>query len=283
MLTTEDIQNSARKSGFDYVGPNEKGGPTRNGRRPSWRASRGSRKTGTSGLEYGWRGPSRATPEEAAQDYCDYVNGPDDFMVIDDLRNDKCKSGFDHVRVGHPGSIRPYQAQAYGARTKHRNGFQFRGPYRATAEEAAQDYCDYVNGSAVIHAPAFESPIEIDMGGAVKHSPAAEKIKIDREVFTGPHDYYDVLLYDPHTKQVFRRKVGITANGDSRYAGVCKTFGFSLKALAPAETFPTKPAAEAEETKRIAEIAQNDPKWQQVGKEAFAPVGQMFLEESDNE
>ena len=71
-LTIEDIRNPARKSGFNYVssaspGPNSQGGPA-----TYWRAERGRpAHTGTTG---GWRGRCRATPEEAAQEYCDHMS-----------------------------------------------------------------------------------------------------------------------------------------------------------------------------------------------------------------
>jgi hypothetical protein len=66
-LTVEDIRNPNTKSGFKNVGSANPGSP-----RPSsyWRA-----KVRIGPNRNGWNGPVRSTPEEAAQDYCDYLNG----------------------------------------------------------------------------------------------------------------------------------------------------------------------------------------------------------------
>lgn len=59
------LANSSLQSGFAYVnglGPKH---PNR------WRASKRTPK----GPLQKWRGPVRTTPEQAAQDYCDYMNG----------------------------------------------------------------------------------------------------------------------------------------------------------------------------------------------------------------
>lgn len=75
MLTINDIRNPKRKSGFTHVHSHESANSDR-GRTPTWRAEinigGGNRKDRPS-----WRGPSRKNPIEAAQDYCDYVNGLD--------------------------------------------------------------------------------------------------------------------------------------------------------------------------------------------------------------
>lgn len=65
MITIEDIRNPARVSGFNNV--------TSNGPRSNWRASSGNTTT-SGGRKPGWRGPTRPTPEAAAQDYVDYIN-----------------------------------------------------------------------------------------------------------------------------------------------------------------------------------------------------------------
>jgi hypothetical protein len=65
-----------------------------------------------------------------------------------DLRNPKRKSGYDHVGVIHGGArTKPYQAQS-GTGNGHGKGAGWRGPFRRTALEAAQDYCNYINGSS---------------------------------------------------------------------------------------------------------------------------------------
>lgn len=68
-LTIEDIKNPQRKSGFDHV-------HFHSGPKP-WQASGGGRKliNGTRFPSAAFHGPRRAAPDEAAQDYCDHVNG----------------------------------------------------------------------------------------------------------------------------------------------------------------------------------------------------------------
>ena len=73
MITPKDIENPKRKSGFDHVN-DASGEKDREIGRVRWRAAAGGkpsyRQANTS-----WRGRSRDTALEAAQDYCDYING----------------------------------------------------------------------------------------------------------------------------------------------------------------------------------------------------------------
>ena len=71
MITPVDIANSKRKSGYDYV--STAGGMSRaaNSNGKPWRAFRAA----GHGKPVEFRGPRRSTPLEAAQDWCDYVNG----------------------------------------------------------------------------------------------------------------------------------------------------------------------------------------------------------------
>ena len=77
-LTIEALRNPLRESGFNYVG--RAGGA----KKKPWRAQRNA------GQGYGspstFRGPTRATPEEAAQDYCDYANGRSEFIRVVPLK-----------------------------------------------------------------------------------------------------------------------------------------------------------------------------------------------------
>ena len=69
MLTPNDLVNPARKSGYNHV--NHAGGVGQGKRTGKpWKSGVRTRNGG-----YAWRSPRRATPLEAAQDYCDYVNG----------------------------------------------------------------------------------------------------------------------------------------------------------------------------------------------------------------
>lgn len=81
-----------------------------------------------------------------------------------DIRNPKRVSGFNYVAYKHPGSLptghgggKPYVAE-YKVRARPLPANAFRGPRRATAAEAAQDYCDYINaGKAPAPRPALRS------------------------------------------------------------------------------------------------------------------------------
>lgn len=67
MLTPADIRSPNAVSGFKYVYQRTGG---EGGKANPWFASKRIGST-----RHGWRGPRRATPLEAAQDYCDYMNG----------------------------------------------------------------------------------------------------------------------------------------------------------------------------------------------------------------
>lgn len=67
-LTIEDIRNPARASGFTGV---ERNRYAENSGRAPFRAIRVLQ---TKPTQKFWHGPRRATVEEAAQDYCDYMN-----------------------------------------------------------------------------------------------------------------------------------------------------------------------------------------------------------------
>ncbi len=80
-----------------------------------------------------------------------------------DLENPQRKSGYDHVNyqtsaASKPGS-KPYMAQSYaGGHPNHPGkGMAWIGPRRATALEAAQDYCDYVNNGDVVTPATLKS------------------------------------------------------------------------------------------------------------------------------
>lgn len=79
-------------------------------------------------------------------------------LTIEDLRNPKRKSGFDHVGSGNPGSPRPnkYWRSEGGTKTKGSPGWH--GKSRQDPKEAAQDYCDYINSGK---APTPKAPIAV--------------------------------------------------------------------------------------------------------------------------
>lgn len=67
MITLSDIRNSSVQSGFDYV-RSASAGPNGGGKTVLWKAE-------VNRKDVAWRGPYRRSPDEAAQDYCDFTNG----------------------------------------------------------------------------------------------------------------------------------------------------------------------------------------------------------------
>jgi hypothetical protein len=74
LLTPKDIENAGRESGYNYVG--RAGGA----KAKPWRAQKNA------GQAYGgpntFRGPTRAKPEEAAQDFCEWFNQGQPSVVL---------------------------------------------------------------------------------------------------------------------------------------------------------------------------------------------------------
>jgi hypothetical protein len=68
-LTPADLIYPRNASGYRYVSNAQSSGGTR----PLWAAKKGKFVKGSAPED--WHGPCRATPKEAAQDYCDYING----------------------------------------------------------------------------------------------------------------------------------------------------------------------------------------------------------------
>lgn len=270
MLTVDDIRNPKRKSGFNHV--NTKASAGENRKKP-WHAEAGRTKgtVGPAGGRAGWRWVLRETAEEAALDYCDYMNGDpipmtrsrrtqaelDAFRAT--LTKTLCACGhFDVMaRDYYEGSIAP------GTQGKWETCVEC---YRELERERQRSYRGGTDPALEYKAPS------VDMGTSTQHAPDLPPIKVIRPVFNGPHDLYDVVFYDEETGCVVRRKVGITARGEKRYADVAKTLGLAIRPYSKAITYPSKPKAEAAERARVKEIALTDKKWRRVAKEAFAPV-----------
>lgn len=196
-------------------------------------------------------------------------------LTPSDIVNPKRKSGYDHVEYNEYAAStgrKPFRA-VHRLSSSPRHQF-WHGLRRATGLEAAQDYCDYMNGQLTPSLPSYPS-VDIDMGNTTKHAPKQEKVVVKREVFKGPHDLYDVLFYTSQGVLICR-KVGITARGHARYADVCKTFGLSIKPHARAVTFATKALAETAEDAKIAEVCQ-DRAWKRIGKESFEKVKEAIV------
>jgi hypothetical protein len=65
-------------------------------------------------------------------------------ITIDDLRSDSCKSGFKYVCVNKGNGRRPTFFAEVG---RHSSAGRFVGPRRETAEQAARDAADHLNGT----------------------------------------------------------------------------------------------------------------------------------------
>lgn len=74
MITPSDIANPSRKSGYDHVNSTGGAGPNTHGGGGLWRAECGPKGRGPR-TSKDWRGPRRTSALEAAQDYCDHMNG----------------------------------------------------------------------------------------------------------------------------------------------------------------------------------------------------------------
>lgn len=268
MLTPKDLVTDS-VSGYKHV--HRRGSSQK--RALAWYAEVNHRPGGRVN-ERAFRGPSRATPLEAAQDYCDYVNAKP--ISPDDLRDPSNDSGYRYVAsaTGGQGGRKPrwrakVQAQREGGLPGSRTVWSSRT--FSNPRDAAQEYCDYINGQQLPQQPlpAYD-PVKIDMGTKGRHAPRREKVTVKREEFKGPHDLYDVLIYTAGGDLVCR-KVGITAVHTQRYADVCGTFGLSMEPLNPATTYPSKKAARKAEAAYIAKTCSN-PAWKRVGKESFYPI-----------
>lgn len=74
MLTPEDLRNPERQSGFRNV-QSASAGPNGGGQGNYWRGITSKRGFGGQSDDGRWRGPMRHTPEEAAQDVANHLNG----------------------------------------------------------------------------------------------------------------------------------------------------------------------------------------------------------------
>lgn len=91
-----------------------------------------------------------------------------------DIANDDRQSGYDHVGFTRD-VAKPYHAQVYGGKN-NAAGHAWQGPARATAFEAAQDYCDHMNGQ-----PGRPKPAARKRPAATPRTPR-DKLGDDHEV-----------------------------------------------------------------------------------------------------
>lgn len=69
-------------------------------------------------------------------------------VTVESLRNPSRKSGYEHVRKDQRRPANRPEFNAYQRLSVRPNRFWY-GPVRRTPEEAAQDYCDYINSGVV--------------------------------------------------------------------------------------------------------------------------------------
>lgn len=143
-------------------------------------------------------------------------------VTIEDIRNEQNVSGFSHVykacfepkdnHTGHAsGQTRPFQATLFRDKEK---GSRLYGPRRATAEEAAQDYCDYINGAELPQRPQLKrparknlpkpKPLVDDLGKAIR-----EHFKANEQKRQGEREWW---IYCCHATGTDKCKVGYTSD-----------------------------------------------------------------------
>lgn len=156
-------------------------------------------------------------------------------LTIEDIRNPDRKSGFEHVQYHADrdnGSARPYKAQ-FGSRPSKPGGKGGeQGPRRFTAEEAALDYCDYVNsGRAVFDRPVLKR-VQRDNFVAKNRQPRKPKsdeilrleaeLRAAREAHyeSGPTDCYLVSEKVVIPQDVYYVKIGYAGDEATRVSGM---------------------------------------------------------------
>lgn len=92
-------------------------------------------------------------------------------LTPSDIRNPARQSGYNHVSMHRTGT--PYYGISDGSGHRAAGRVPWRGPRRATAEEAAQDYCDYINGQKAV------TPVQLKSAG---HEGARDRLPKDPEI-----------------------------------------------------------------------------------------------------
>lgn len=209
-LTPRDLRDPSRESGYKYVHSNGNRGLPGQGAE-MWRAERGFPR----GSADHFRGPARSTPERAAQDYCDHVNGAGVHRVA--LKTAS------HPRRKPGRQVPPEVAAAYGVIRDH----------RAREREEAQNYVYLIAEEGGESVKIGESakpearPGELQTGNKrtlillayypVEQSKGADKVV--HQQFAAHHDQNEwfrptpeVLLHFGITTVEFMRRVAIITN-----------------------------------------------------------------------
>lgn len=242
MLTPKDLINAANASGYKYV-RSGKAGPNGGGQTVLWKAEVNQKNPAAH-----WKSKAFRTPLEAAQAYCDYANGQTKMLTIEDLRNPKRKSGFD--RVNNAGGKQIPDKEAAGkpwnaVLKKDPSTTIFRGPRRDTPEQAAQDYCDYINGqNKPAVAPKLKTISHVVTSIVPKMSDEErelrEKVKTEQQKRLATRDS-SVYLIAEDTTPLKYVKIGYSFTPDRRVANLQTSNPRPLKLLG------TIPGGETEE------------------------------------
>lgn len=148
-----------------------------------------------------------------------------------DLVNSQRQSGYEHVSYNRPersnpsshgGGKRRYQAQSGSDSTK--DSF-FRGPMRATALEAAQDYCDFANGRALAAVTPLKSAGHTAVRDSLPRDPevahALGVLRDARGQREGKQGYVYCIVEDAPAEGRYNRrycKIGFSTNPEARVA-----------------------------------------------------------------
>jgi hypothetical protein len=140
-------------------------------------------------------------------------------LTIEDIRNPNRKSGFEYVSraggqgKGHGGGkpwCATYEADASGAKN--------RGPRRLTAAEAAQDYCDYINGQTAAAPAKLNFPGHTPRDTAERTAEEEEALRILRDVKAQKEgkDGYVYCIGEGDVNNPYAVKVGYSVKPEAR-------------------------------------------------------------------
>lgn len=146
-------------------------------------------------------------------------------LTLEKLKDSTRPSGFKHVMHDHGGGFRPkpYRAQGRANRPGTLPRYEWRGPRRTTAVEAAQDYCDYINGLPAAtpgtlktagHAQGLRAPLPRDE--EVQH--ALGVLRDARAQRQGKQGYVYLIWEGKANGGLRYGKVGYSTNPEARVA-----------------------------------------------------------------
>lgn len=139
-----------------------------------------------------------------------------------DIQNPQRKSGYDHVQSmeGHPRPAKKnFQAQVGGGWSPEAKARRWFGPSRLTAEEAAQDYCDYINNGnaprphklkSAGHKRPQRRPVACDPKLDKARRLRREAAKLEREVRKNRQQYVYLVIEKKRGGGLEFGKIGVS-------------------------------------------------------------------------